>query len=117
PAVRSRRRPATSWLARAPGRSSRRRRSLAFRCSMPTDSGSFLPVTRNERGGGMTVPVTIDPVRQARAYQEMLVGLVGKDDPAEVQRATSALVRNLLAEAADDLRLRPAQAEWSVLEA
>jgi hypothetical protein len=64
----------------------------------------------------MTVPGTIDPIREARAYQAMLVGLVGNDDPADVQRATPGRARQLLAEAAGDLRVCPAEAEWSVLE-
>ena len=61
-------------------------------------------------------PASPDPVRQARAYQEMLVGLVGTDDPARVQAETPALLRRLVAEAGPDLRVRPAPGEWSVLE-
>jgi len=57
-----------------------------------------------------------DPVDEPRAYQEMLVGLVGSDDPAEVQAATPGHLRRLIAEAGSDLRTRPEPAEWSVLE-
>jgi hypothetical protein len=61
-------------------------------------------------------PGSPDPVRQARAYQDMLVGLVGADDPAAVQAATPAVLRRLVAEAGADLRTRPAPGEWSVLQ-
>jgi hypothetical protein len=59
---------------------------------------------------------TIDPVSEGREYQQMLLGLLGDDDPAEVQRATLASWRALLSEAGDDQRTRPAAGEWSVLE-
>ena len=35
----------------------------------------------------------IDPVQSPQAYQTMLIDLVGDDDPAEVQEATSAALR------------------------
>jgi hypothetical protein len=57
-----------------------------------------------------------DPILQAKAYQDLLVGLVGDDDPAEVQAATPGLFRALIAEAGPDLRTRPEPLEWSVLE-
>lgn len=57
-----------------------------------------------------------DPVRQAQAYQDMLVSLVGTDDPAAVQAETPAVLRRLVAEAGADLRTRPQPGEWSVLE-
>jgi hypothetical protein len=57
-----------------------------------------------------------DPVRQAKAYQDLLVRLVGDDDPAEVQAGTPDRIRGLIAEAGPDLRTRPEPAEWSVLE-
>ena len=57
-----------------------------------------------------------DPIDEPRAYQEMLVGLVGSDDPATVQAATTGLIRELLAQAGGDLRTRPEPGEWSVLE-
>ena len=57
-----------------------------------------------------------DPIDEPSAYQEMLVGLVGSDDPAEVQAATPGLIRELVAQAGDDLRTRPEPREWSVLE-
>ena len=60
--------------------------------------------------------MTIDPVAQAADYQQMLLALLGKDDPAEVQRATPALWRALVNEAGAYLRAKPAPNEWSVLE-
>jgi hypothetical protein len=51
------------------------------------------------------------------AYRAGLLGLVGDDDPAEVQAATPDLLRRRVeaASAAGVLRERPAPSEWSVL--
>lgn len=57
-----------------------------------------------------------DPVDEPKAYQEHLLGLLGDDDPAEVQTGTPAAWRALVEEAADRLRERPQSDEWSVLE-
>jgi hypothetical protein len=57
-----------------------------------------------------------EPVRGAAEYQASLLDALGDDDPAEVQAATVATVRALIAEAGDDLRIRPEPSEWSVLE-
>jgi hypothetical protein len=57
-----------------------------------------------------------DPVTEAVAYQRHLLGLLGDDDPAEVQSRTPARWRALVTEAGDDLRTRPEAAEWAVLE-
>ena len=57
-----------------------------------------------------------DPVSEPKAYQDMLVGLVGDDDPAEVQASTPARIRDLLARAGSRVATRPAAGEWSVLE-
>ena len=57
-----------------------------------------------------------DPIDEPKAYQDLLVGLVGEDDPAAVQAATPGLIRALLDEAGPDARTRPAPAEWSVVE-
>ena len=46
----------------------------------------------------------------------MLIGLVGADDPAAVQQATPAQVRQLVDEAGELLWRRPAGGEWSALE-
>ncbi|HEX5578995.1 MAG TPA: DinB family protein [Candidatus Limnocylindria bacterium] len=57
-----------------------------------------------------------DPVHDAKAYQDLLVSLVGDDDPAEVQARTPDLVRALLADAGSDADRRPEATEWSVAE-
>ena len=57
-----------------------------------------------------------DPVGSPSAYQQFLLGLLGDDDPAEVQAATPAAIRGLVAAAGDKLRVRPSSAEWSPLE-
>ena len=57
-----------------------------------------------------------DPLTEGRAYQRQLLGLLGDDDPAEVQRETGARLRSVLLDAGPDLRRRPAPQEWSVLE-
>ena len=57
-----------------------------------------------------------DPVDDPKAYQDMLVGLVGVDDPAEVQAVAPDLIRQLVAEAGERLTRRPAEGEWSALE-
>jgi hypothetical protein len=57
-----------------------------------------------------------DPINEPKAYQDYLIGLVGDDDPAEVQAATPQRIRSLLAEAGDDAGRRPMAREWSVLE-
>jgi hypothetical protein len=62
------------------------------------------------------MPDSPDPVSDSKAYQDLLIGLVAADDPAEVQAATPELVRALVADAGPDLRTRPAPDEWSVLE-
>jgi hypothetical protein len=61
----------------------------------------------------MTAP---DPVAEAEAYRRYLLGALGEDDPAAAQAATPALVRQLLDDAAGDLRTSPAPGEWSVVE-
>jgi hypothetical protein len=61
----------------------------------------------------MTSP---DPVAEAAAYQRHLLDALGDDDPAAAQAETSAVIRDLLAEAGDDLRTIPSPGEWSVLE-
>lgn len=64
---------------------------------------------------GMT-KTTIDPVATPAAYQDMLLSLLGDDDPAMVIAATEKRLRELVTEAGPHLRVRPAPAEWSVLE-
>jgi DinB family protein len=57
-----------------------------------------------------------DPVQSPADYQLFLLGLLGDDDPAEVQAATPSALRALVADAGDRLRVRPAANEWSPLE-
>jgi hypothetical protein len=57
-----------------------------------------------------------DPVTEAAAYQRHLVGLVGDEDPADVQASGPDAWRELVAEAGDLVAERPEPDEWSVLE-
>jgi hypothetical protein len=57
-----------------------------------------------------------DPISDPHEYQRALLAMLGDDDPAEVQRGTAALLRDLIASAGPDLRTRPAPGEWSVLQ-
>ncbi len=57
-----------------------------------------------------------DPVKEAAAYQQTLLSLLGKDDPAVVQAETPAALGAVLQGAAQEKRSRPADKEWSVLE-
>ncbi|MGH8923443.1 MAG: DinB family protein [Acidimicrobiia bacterium] len=55
-----------------------------------------------------------DPVREARAYQELLLSLLGADDPAAVQTETHRHLQATIDEAGDQIRTPPAAGEWSV---
>ena len=57
-----------------------------------------------------------DPVTEAAAYQRHLVGLVGDDDPADVQATAADAWRALIREAGARIAERPEPDEWSVLE-
>jgi hypothetical protein len=57
-----------------------------------------------------------DPVTDPSGYVEHVLGLLGEDDPAEVQAGTLAAWRGLLQEVGDRIAERPEQEEWSVLE-
>ena len=59
-------------------------------------------------------PPSPDPITEPQGYQQHLISLVGDDDPAEVQAATPAAMRAIVAEAGADLLRRPADGEWSV---
>src|SRR3954470_448403 len=58
----------------------------------------------------------IDPVAQASEYQALLLGLLGQDDPAQVQAATPSTLRALFDDAAPRLRSRPEESEGAVCE-
>lgn len=49
-------------------------------------------------------------------YVAHMLSLLGEDDPAEVQAATPAVLRELVERADDGVRTRPAEGEWSVAE-
>jgi DinB family protein len=57
----------------------------------------------------------IDPVAEPEAYRRQLLGLLGDDDPAEVQSKTPATLARLVVDAGGDILSRPAAGEWSVL--
>ena len=58
----------------------------------------------------------VDPVTQGREYQELLLSLLGDQDPAEVMQRTPTELRRLAAAAGSALRTRPEEKEWSVFE-
>jgi hypothetical protein len=58
--------------------------------------------------------MTIDPVNAPEAYRQSLLAALGDDDPAVVQAATPGLLRELVAEAGDALRVAPEPGEWAV---
>ena len=58
----------------------------------------------------------IDPVASPDEYRRQLLAWLGHDDPAAVQRATVARLREIVDSAGDRLRLRPEPREWSVIE-
>jgi DinB family protein len=60
--------------------------------------------------------VVPDPVADPKGYQQALLSYLGDDDPAEVQAGTPTLLRGLVADAGADLRIRPGEQQWSVLE-
>jgi hypothetical protein len=59
---------------------------------------------------------TADPISSPEAYRASLLAALGDDDPAVAQAETVPAIRDLIAEAGDRLRIRPAPGEWSVLE-
>lgn len=60
--------------------------------------------------------MTFDPVAEPDAYRRSLLAELGDDDPAIAQATTPAVLRALVAEAGERLRVRPEPGEWSVLE-
>ncbi|TMK35151.1 MAG: DinB family protein [Actinobacteria bacterium] len=57
-----------------------------------------------------------DPIADPAGYQQHLLGLLGGDDPAEVQTGTPASVRALLKIAGADATVPPEPTEWSVVQ-
>jgi hypothetical protein len=62
------------------------------------------------------IGASVDPVGQAAEYQQLLLSLLGKDDPWAVQSRTPAELRRLIGAAGDSVRVRPEPKEWSVFE-
>jgi hypothetical protein len=63
-----------------------------------------------------SIPASPDPISDPSGYQQHLLGLLGDDDPADVQASTPAAWRALVAEAEGRLADPPSPGEWSVLE-
>jgi hypothetical protein len=61
-------------------------------------------------------PSSPDPVSEPQAYQDHLLGLLGEDDPEEVQAAAGAAWRAMAGEAMELGFVRPSPSEWSVIE-
>lgn len=64
----------------------------------------------------MERPVSPDPISEPKAYQDHLLGLLGSDDPAEVQAGAPDLWRSLVADAGERGHRRPETTEWSLVE-
>ncbi len=78
---------------------------------VPTDAGSSRQSERE-----LALDRRVDPVTNPGEYQELIAGLVGDRDPAEVQSELIGELRSMVREAGPHLRTRPAQHEWSILE-
>jgi hypothetical protein len=57
-----------------------------------------------------------DPVADPQGYQRHLLGLLGDDDPAEVQAGTADAFRALIEIATADAATNPIPTEWSVVQ-
>jgi hypothetical protein len=75
-----------------------------------------LTVTETRRTRTLDRLESPDPIADPKAYQDHLIGLVGADDPADVQAATPTLIKALLVEGGPAVRSRPERGEWSALE-
>ena len=64
----------------------------------------------------MERPTSPDPISEPKAYQDHLLGLLGDEDPAEVQAAAGQAWRVLCDEAGAEVDVRPEPLEWSVIE-
>lgn len=62
------------------------------------------------------VAATVDPVDSPEAYRRLILSYLGEDDPAVVQAATVAGMRELVRATGLRLRDRPEPTEWSVIE-
>jgi hypothetical protein len=57
-----------------------------------------------------------DPVQKPNEYQALLLSVLGDRDPGEVYEQLDQLTAAQVSEAGDQLRTRPEEGEWSVLE-
>ncbi len=64
----------------------------------------------------MDAPTSPDPISEPKAYQDHLLGLLGSDDPAEVQASAGSAWRSMAGEAGELGFVRPEPSEWSVIE-
>jgi hypothetical protein len=62
------------------------------------------------------MPMTGMSPEEANAYRKPVLDALGADDPFEVQEAEFEAWRQLIETAGEDLRERPADEEWSVVE-
>jgi len=53
---------------------------------------------------------------EADAYRQPILDALGRDDPLDVQVSEVAAWRELIDRASGDIRTRPAEREWSVIE-
>lgn len=77
---------------------------------VPTDAGS------SRQSEQLALDRNVDPVTNPREYQDLIAGLVGDRDPAEVQSELIGEVGSVVREAGPHLRTRPAPNEWCILE-
>jgi hypothetical protein len=61
-------------------------------------------------------PASPDPVAEAAAYVEHILGWLGGDDASDAQAEAASAWRSLVDDAGDRLAQRPEPDEWSVLE-
>jgi len=82
----------------------------------PRRSGSIRGVTSSPQPA--QDEAAPDPVSQPSEYRDMLLGLLGDDDPSSVQRATVSELRGLVFGdwLALELRMPPADGEWSMIQ-
>lgn len=65
---------------------------------------------------GAALDRRVDPVAEAEEYRAVLLGLLGDQDPAQVQAELADHFEAIVEEAGPHLRTRPAPSEWSVLQ-
>jgi len=61
-------------------------------------------------------PTSPDPISDPQGYQRHLLGLLGDDDPADVQSGTADAFRALIEIAGADATTSPTTHEWSVVQ-